>query len=243
MTVALVTGAGSGIGKACVERLTADGLQVAALDIDADGATSCATTFGALPVTADVADADSVDAAVARVIAELGAIDVLANVAGISGSPEATNCHSTSVPEWSHVLAVNLTGPFLLCRAVLPAMCARGDGTIVNIASAAGLVAFPGRCAYTASKGGLVQLTRSLAVDYAAQGIRANAVCPGMVETPMTRWRLEDPNLGPAVLGTIPQGRVAQPHEVAEVVGLLAGGAMAYMNGSALALDGGWTAQ
>lgn len=243
MTVALVTGAGSGIGKACVERLTADGLQVAALDIDADGATSCATTFGALPVTADIADADSVDAAVARVTAELGAIDVLANVAGISGSPKATNCHSTPVPEWSHVLAVNLTGPFLLCRAVLPAMCARGEGTIVNIASTAGLVAFPGRCAYTASKGGLVQLTRSLAVDYAAQGIRANAVCPGMVETPMTRWRLEDPDLGPAVLGTIPQGRVAQPHEVAEVVGLLAGGAMAYMNGSALVLDGGWTAQ
>ena len=137
---------------------------------------------------------------------------------------------------------VNLTGPFLVCRAALPGMLERGAGTIVNVASAAGLVAFPGRCAYSASKGGVVQLTRSLAADYAARGIRANAVCPGMVDTPMTHWRLEDPDLRAAVLAKIPAGRVATPAEVAEAVALLAGDAMPYMNGAMLVLDGAWTA-
>jgi NAD(P)-dependent dehydrogenase (short-subunit alcohol dehydrogenase family) len=173
---------------------------------------------------------------------KLGEIDMVANVAGIAGSREAAECHVTPVEEWARVIAVNLTGTFLVCRAVLPHMVRRRDGIIVNVASVAGLVAFPGRCAYTASKGGVVQLTRSIAVDYAAGGIRANAVCPGMVDTPMTRWRLEDPELGPQVLARIPQGRVARPEEIAEVVGLLASGAMGYANGSAIVLDGGWTA-
>jgi NAD(P)-dependent dehydrogenase (short-subunit alcohol dehydrogenase family) len=121
-------------------------------------------------------------------------------------------------------------------------MLERGRGTIVNVASVAGLVAFPGRCAYSASKGGVVQLTRSLAADYAARGIRANAICPGMVDTPMTRWRLEDPELRGAVLERIPAGRVATTEEVAEAVALLSGDAMPYMNGAMLVLDGGWTA-
>ncbi len=238
MMKALVTGAASGIGLACVERLTADGLTVVALDIDPDGVEACAAKFGASAVVADVSDPAAVTAAVAGI----GPVDVVANVAGITGSQEATSCHATPVDEWLRVLAVNLTGPFLVCRAVLPGMLDRGAGVIVNIASAAGLVAFPGRCAYSASKGGVLQLTKSIAVDYAARGIRANAVCPGMVATPMTRWRLEDPELGPKAIERIPAGRVAQPEEVAEVVGLLAGGAMAYMNGAALVLDGGWTA-
>ncbi len=241
--VALLTGAASGIGLACLERLTVDGFQVVALDLDAEALASAADAHGALAIAADVADPGQVDAAVAQVVAGLGRVDVAVNVAGITGSPDAGPCHSTPVEEWLRVLAVNLTGPFLVCRAVLAPMLEAGAGVIVNIASAAGLVAFPGRCAYTASKGGVVQLTRSLAVDYAARGIRANAICPGMVDTPMTRWRLEDPELGPAVLAGIPQGRVAAPAEVAEAVGLLAGGALAYMNGAMLVLDGGWTAR
>jgi NAD(P)-dependent dehydrogenase (short-subunit alcohol dehydrogenase family) len=121
-------------------------------------------------------------------------------------------------------------------------MLARGAGVIVNVASVAGLVAFPGRCAYTASKGGVVQLTRSIAADYAARGIRANAICAGIVDTPMTRWRLEDPELGPQALARIPQGRVAKPQEIAEVVGLLATGTMPYANGSTIVLDGAFSA-
>ena len=236
--VALVTGAGSGIGRACAERLAAGGARVAAVDLDVrlmDG-------LDALPLAADVSDEAAVAAAVARAGDELGPLDAVVNVAGITGSHAAAECHVTPGDEWRRVIEVNLTGPFLVCHAVLPGMLERGRGTIVNVASVAGLVAFPGRCAYSASKGGVVQLTRSLAADYAALGIRANAICPGMVDTPMTRWRLEDPELRGAVLERIPAGRVATTDEVAEAVALLSGDAMPYMNGAMLVLDGGWTA-
>lgn len=236
--VALVTGAASGIGRACVQRLARDGVAVAAVDLDADGIEDVA----ALALHADVTNEAAIAAAVARTEAELGPLDVAVNVAGITGSAEATECHLTPVDEWRRVLDVNLTGSFLVCRAVLPGMLERGTGTIVNVASAAGLVAFPGRCAYSASKGGVVQLTRSLAADYAARGIRANAICPGMVDTPMTHWRLEDPELRAAVLARIPAGRVATADEVADAVALLAGGELPYMNGAMLVLDGAWTA-
>jgi NAD(P)-dependent dehydrogenase (short-subunit alcohol dehydrogenase family) len=236
--VALVTGAASGIGRACVERLTSDGVLVAAVDLDR----AAMRGLGTLALAADVTDADALADAVARVEADLGTLDAVVNVAGITGSRAAAECHVTPVEEWRRVLDVNLTGTFLVCRAVLPGMLARGAGCIVNIASAAGLVAFPGRCAYTASKGGVVQLTRSLAADYAARGIRANAICPGMVDTPMTRWRLEDPDLEAAVLAKIPAGRVATTGEVAQAVALMVRGELPYMNGAMLVLDGAWTA-
>ena len=236
--VALVTGAASGIGRACVQRLVAGGTRVAALDLDA----AAMEDLGALALTADVTDADAVAGAVARAEADLGPLDAVVNVAGITGSADAAECHVTPVDEWRRVLDVNLSGPFIVCRAALPGMLERGSGSIVNVASAAGLVAFPGRCAYSASKGGVVQLTRSLAADYAARGIRANAVCPGMVDTPMTRWRLDQPELRAAVLAKIPAGRVASAEEVAEAVVLLTGDGLAYMNGAMLVLDGAWTA-
>ncbi len=117
---------------------------------------------------------------------------------------------------------MNLRGPFLLCRAALPVMLEQGRGIIVNVASVAGLVAFPGRAAYTASKGALVQLTRSVAVDYGARGIRCNALCPGMIDTPMTRWRLEQPALREQVLAGIPQGEIGTVDDVASAVAFLA---------------------
>lgn len=236
--VALVTGAASGIGRACVERLIAGGTAVAAVDLDA----ATMRDLDVLALAADVTDDDAVQAVVARAEAELGPLDAVVNVAGITGSADAAQCHVTPVHEWRRVLDVNLTGPFLVCRAALGGMLERGAGSIVNVASAAGLVAFPGRCAYSASKGGVVQLTRSLAADYAARGIRANAVCPGMVDTPMTHWRLEQPELRAAVLQKIPAGRVATADEVAEAVVLLTGDGLAYMNGAMLVIDGGWTA-
>ena len=236
--VAVVTGGASGIGLATCTRLAADGFTVAVLDIKPadtqDGA--------ALALRCDVTDESDVEAAMAAVLERFGRIDVLVNNAGITGSQQAARCHETPVAEWDRVHAVNVRGPFLCSRAVLPSMVARGSGHIITIASVAGFIAFPGRCAYTASKGAALMLTRSIAVDYAAAGIRANAVCPGMVYTPMTSWRLDQPELRAAVEDRIPVGRVAVPEEIADAVALLASGRLGYMTGHPLVVDGGMSA-
>jgi NAD(P)-dependent dehydrogenase (short-subunit alcohol dehydrogenase family) len=239
--VAFVTGAGSGIGAAVARRLAADGQRVAAFDLDPVRLEQLADEVVAARLAGDVASEADVAAAVAAAEA-LGPIELLVNVAGITGGPEVTTCHRTDPAEWDRVFAVNVRGSFLPSRAVLGGMVERGSGAIVNIASAAGILSFPERCAYTASKGAVIAFTRSLAADYARYGIRANAVCPGMVETPMTSWRIEDAELGPRVLARIPQGRVAQPEEIAAAVAFLAGEDAGYCNGAALAVDGGWTA-
>lgn len=236
--VAVVTGGGSGIGLATCTRLAKDGFTVAALDLQPSAAAGTA----ALAVECDVTDAAGVSAVMAAIAGRFGGIDVLVNNAGITGSRQAARCHETPVEEWDRVLAVNVRGPFLCSRAVLPSMLARGSGHIITIASVAGLVAFPGRCAYTASKGAALMLTRSIAVDYAAEGIRANAVCPGMVYTPMTSWRLDQSELRAEVEGRIPVGRVATPDEIADAVALLASGRLGYMTGHPLIVDGGMSA-
>lgn len=239
---AVVTGAASGIGKATSQRLAATGVNVALMDRDASALAKAAGSLDAPAFELDVATPAAVNEAVRAAAVQIGPIDMLVNAAGITGSPAATTCHETLDEEWDRVLAVNLTGSFLLCKAVLPQMVERGAGLIVNLASVAALVAFPGRCAYTASKGGVLMLTRSIAVDYAAAGIRAVAICPGMVHTPMTDWRLSDPAMHAEVVANIPQGRVGQPEEIAEAIELLASGALAYINGAPLILDGGLTA-
>ena len=236
--VAVVTGGGSGIGLATCTRLAADGFTVAALDLDPSAAAGPAT----LALRCDVRDESSITASIGTVLAQLGGIDVLVNNAGITGSQQATTCHETPAGEFDRVIAVNVRGPFLCSRAVLPSMLARGAGHIITIASVAGLVAFPGRCAYTTSKGAALMLTRSIAVDYAAAGIQANAVCPGMVYTPMTAWRLDQPALRAAVEERIPAGRVASPEEIADAVALLASGRLGYMTGHPLVVDGGMSA-
>ena len=236
--VTVVTGGGSGIGLATCERLAKEGFAVAALDLRP----SAAAGKAALTLVCDVTDEADVSAAMAAVSDRLGEIDVLVNNAGITGSRQATRCHETPIEDWDKVFAVNVRGPFLCSRAVLPRMIARGSGHIITIASVAGLVAFPGRCAYTASKGAALMLTRSIAVDYAAAGIRANVVCPGMVYTPMTSWRLDQPELRAEVEGRIPVGRVATPEEIADAVALLASGRLTYMTGHPLVVDGGMSA-
>jgi NAD(P)-dependent dehydrogenase (short-subunit alcohol dehydrogenase family) len=234
--VAVVTGGASGIGRATVARLAADGFVVAVLDL---GET---TDDAKLALRVDITDPDAVERAFGRIVETFGRVDVLVNNAGITGSAAATVCHQTPIDDWDRVQAVNVRGPFLCTRSVLPTMLAQGNGHVITVASVAGLVAFPGRCAYTASKGAAVMFTKSLAVDYAAAGIRANAVCPGMVETPMTKWRLDQPELRAEVESKIPLGRVAQPAEVAEAIALLASDRLLYVTGHALVLDGGWTA-
>jgi NAD(P)-dependent dehydrogenase (short-subunit alcohol dehydrogenase family) len=235
-STAIVTGGGSGIGRAIGAQLRKDGFAVAVLDSGAvaDGSD--------LVLRCDVTDPGSVADAVATVMAEFGRIDVLVNNAGITGSQQASTLHLTPVDEWDRVHAVNVRGPFLCSRAVLPVMMEQGAGHIITIASVAGLFAFPGRAAYSSSKGAAVMLTKSIAVDYAGFGIRANAICPGMVYTPMTAWRLDQPELRAAVESQIPMGRVAQPEEIADAVSVLAGGRLGYLNGHPLILDGGRSA-
>ena len=172
-------------------------------------------------------------------MAEFGRLDVLVNNAGITGGQRATTLHETPIDQFDLVMAVNVRGVFLCCRAALPVMLEQGRGVIVNIASVAGLVAFPGRCAYTTSKGAVVQLTKSIAADYAGRGIRANAVCPGMVHTPMTQWRLSDPALRAAMLERIPQREIAEASDVADAVAFLAGSDASYVTGTTLVVAGG----
>ncbi|MGQ0845968.1 MAG: SDR family NAD(P)-dependent oxidoreductase [Sporichthyaceae bacterium] len=240
MTVAVVTGGGSGIGAATCARLIAEGLQVAVLDLDVDAAKRVAGA-AAYSHGVDVADVGSVDTAFDAVLREFGRVDVLVANAGITGSPAAGPCHTTPIDEWDRVQAVNVRGPFLCARAVLPGMLERRSGHVVTVASVAGTIAFPGRCAYTTSKGAALMFAKSLAVDYGPSGIRSNAVCPGMVHTPMTAWRLDVPEMREAMEAKVPLGRVAAPDEIADAITLLATGRMAYMNGSAVVVDGGWT--
>ena len=237
MAVAVVTGAGSGIGRATVRALQSEGMLVVALDIDGEAAAEASPHSFAL----DVADADAVERTMAHVLGTWSSVDVLVNNAGITGSADATVLDRTPVAEFDRVFAVNVRGPFLCSRAILPAMVAAGHGLVVTIASVAGLIAFPGRCAYTASKGAALQLARSIAVDYGPSGVRSVAVCPGMVETPMTQWRLDQPDLRAKVEARIPLGRVATPDEIADAVALLAIGRLAYANGAPLVVDGGWS--
>ncbi len=189
-----------------------------------------------------MSDEKAVSAFVDDVVHAYGRIDVLVNNAGITGSRDATILHTTPVEEWDRVIAVNVRGPFLFSRAVLPVMIGQGGGHVITIASVAGHVAFPGRSAYTASKGAALQLARSIAVDYAEHGIRSNAVCPGMASTNMTRWRLEVPELREAMEAKIPLGRVAEADDVADLVALLASDRLNYVTGAALVIDGGYSA-
>ena len=239
--VAVITGGGSGIGRATCERLAAEGFALAVFDLEGRGAVEAAGEAG-IGVAVDVSDPQAVERAVGLVLERFGRIDVLVNNAGIAGSAEATVCHKTPVEQWDLVHAVNVRGPFLCTKAVLPAMLDQGCGHVITIASVAGMVAFPGRCAYTASKGAALMFTKALAVDYAAAGIRANAVCPGFVQTPMTQWRLDVPELRHDIEARIPLGRVARPEEIADAVALLASDRLGYVTGSAFVVDGGWTA-
>ncbi len=244
----LVTGAASGNGRAIATRFLEGGDRVAAVDrageaLDALRDDDWKThRERLLCVTADVSREAEIDAAVSRTLEAFGRIDVLVNNAGITGGPQATVLHETPVDAFDGVFAVNVRAIFLGCRAVIPKMLDGGGGTIVNIASIAGLAAFPGRFAYTASKGAVVALTRSITADYARAGIRCNALCPGMIETPMTQWRLDRPDLRRDVEAHIPQGTIGTVADVASAVWFLSSPEAQYFNGSAVVMDGGYMA-
>jgi NAD(P)-dependent dehydrogenase (short-subunit alcohol dehydrogenase family) len=234
---AIVTGAGSGIGRAVAVRLAAEGAKVVAVDVVQARVDEVAAETGAVGVVGDI----TADETIERIVSAAGGrIDVLANVAGIMDG--FLPVHELDDETWARVLGVNLTGPMRLTRAVVPSMLAAGGGSIVNVSSEAGLRGSAAGTAYTVSKHGVIGLTRSTAVLYAAAGIRCNAVCPGAVMTNIeaaSRSELGMTTLG-KYFGNIPS--VATAEQLAASICWLASDDSANVNGAVLASDGGWSA-
>ena len=238
--VALVTGAAGGIGAAVARRLAADGFAVGCLDLDELGAQAVAEELnGAVAEGCDIADEAEVARAVAAVRERLGEVTVLVNAAGYFARHDVPDL---AVEDWRRFMEVNATGPFLTCRQVLPAMVAAGAGSIVNVVSTAGVRGGRQRAAYCASKGALLQLTRSLALDHGPQGVRVNAVCPGLIDTPMADWIRHDQQAMADFDASLPAGRIGRPDEVADVVAFLVGPGATYMHGATVMVDGGISA-
>ena len=237
--VVLVTGAGSGIGRATVVRLVAEGATVVAADIDAQGladtATGASRPDAVSPFVGDVSDPTFAPAAVAAAL-EHGRLDTVVNSAGIL---RFEHSHEVRLEDWQRVLDVNLTGTFLVCQAALAALL-DGGGAIVNVASTAALAAHPWAAAYSASKGGVLALTRTLAIEYAKQGLRANAVCPGSIDTPITgAFNLPegaDAKLLHRIMSPVGMG---DPSLVAAAIAYLGSDDARHVNGADLRIDGG----
>jgi NAD(P)-dependent dehydrogenase (short-subunit alcohol dehydrogenase family) len=246
--VALVTGAGSGIGRATARRLAAEGAAVACADIALEAIETVAAEINteaaeaggrAIALRLDVTSEDEVASVVAQVQSELGHITNLCNIAGIGGfahTPDQT------LSGWDKIIAVNLTGTFLTCRAVLPGMIEHG-GAIVNTASTAGIIGQPYTAAYCASKGGVKMLTKSLAVEYMAKGVRVNAVSPGGVDTPIIHdfWPPDDADWKLVERAMTPFG-FAYPREIAGAFAYLGSDEAAYVTGTIFSIDGAITA-
>src|SRR6476659_487965 len=231
MSRALVTGGGSGIGAAVARSLAADGLEVVVADLSADAATAVADELDGTALQLDVRDEEQVSRATAGV-------DVLVNAAGIGSTTDAP---STPLDVWENLFAVNARGTFLCCKHAIPGMAARGGGSIVNVASVAGLVGLRNRAAYCASKGAVISLTRALSVDHVADGIRVNAVAPGTVDSPWVRRLVEDVGESlDALRARQPLGRLGTPEEIADAILYLA--TAEFVTGSVLVIDGGLTA-
>jgi NAD(P)-dependent dehydrogenase (short-subunit alcohol dehydrogenase family) len=240
--VAVVTGAGSGIGRATALLLAREGAVVLAADIDGPAARATADLGdgGLIAHETDVSD----DAAVQRMFAhcrkELGPVAVLANIAGIGST---TTAPETPLEVWEEVFAVNARGTFLCCKHGIPQMASGGGGSIVNMGSVAGLVGLRNRAAYCASKGAVVALTRALAIDHTADRIRVNCICPGTVDSPWVRRLVDEAGESlDALVARQPMGRLGTPEEIAAAVVYLASDAAAFITGSALVIDGGLTA-
>ncbi len=244
--VALVTGAASGIGAACALRFAAEGAAIAGLDLAKPPDEVWAQVAAAAPAAsfqqADVRDEESVRAAVTAAGRRHGRIDVLVNAAGVAGYGAA---HELDAAEWDRVVDINLKGSFLVAKHVLPLMRRRASGSIVHVSSIEGLEGINSQLAYNASKGGVILMTRSMAVDYAREGIRVNCLCPGGIETPMTAILKREAALAPIYeqmrkLHLLE--RWGRPEEVAAAALFLASDDASFVTGHALVVDGGWTA-
>jgi NAD(P)-dependent dehydrogenase (short-subunit alcohol dehydrogenase family) len=239
--VCVVTGAGSGIGRACAELLAAEGACVACADVAGEAAEAVADAIGrdAAPFAVDVADESAVAALYGKVERRFGAVHVLVNNAGIL-MPGDGSIVETDRAVWQRVLDVNLTGVFFCCKHGIPRLLAAGGGSVVNMASISGLVgSATSQIAYAASKGGVIALTRDVAVEFARRGIRANAVCPGPLETPLALQLYADDAAWQRRRIHIPTGRLGTPEEVAPLVLFLASDESSWVSGAAIVVDGG----
>jgi NAD(P)-dependent dehydrogenase (short-subunit alcohol dehydrogenase family) len=239
--VAVVTGGGSGLGRATARLFAGEGAKVAVLDLATDAAEEVAKELReggatAAAFTVDVSDPASVEAAVGAVASELGRPQLLVNSAGIGGFARS---EEEDPARWAAIIAVNLTGTFLMCRYSLPYLL-DGGGTIVNIASNAGIMGQPFSAAYCASKGGVVNLTRALAVEYLDQGVRVNCVAPGGMRTPLTKgFRLPEGASVDLLRPVMSRVGVSEPEEVANCIAYVASDEARYMIGSIVSIDGG----
>lgn len=244
---ALVTGAASGIGAAAARAFATAGAAVVLADVQVDKGEALAAEIRdsggvARFVRCDMRDEAQIEGAVARAVGDLGGLHVAFNNAGVEGATAPTaDCTNDN---WDFVTSINLRGVWWCMKHELPSMLAAGGGAIVNCSSIAGLVGFPGIPAYVASKHGVVGLTRAAALEYAQQNIRVNAVCPGVIQTPMIdRFVGSAPEARESLIAGEPVGRIGKPEEVAAAVIWLCSPEASFVTGHAMAVDGGWVAR
>jgi NAD(P)-dependent dehydrogenase (short-subunit alcohol dehydrogenase family) len=238
--VAVITGAGSGIGLASARRMAAEGAKVVAVDIDKAAGQAAAEETGGIFVAADVSSEEDVRRLFDDVAGEFGRIDIAFNNAGIS-PPEDDSILTTGIEAWRRVQEINLTSVYLCCKYVIPHMQRHGKGSIINTASfVAVLGAATSQISYTASKGGVLAMSRELGVQFAREGIRVNALCPGPVNTPLLRELFaKDPERAARRLVHVPVGRFAEPEEIAAAVAFLASDDASFITASQFLVDGG----
>jgi NAD(P)-dependent dehydrogenase (short-subunit alcohol dehydrogenase family) len=241
--VAVVTGGASGIGRAMCERFAGEGAKVAVADLDEEAGGEVAAAVGGLFVRADVTSSDEVEALYGEVVTRQGGLDICCNNAGIS-PPEDDSILETGRDAWERVQRVNLTSVYLCCKHALPHLLARGRGSIVNTASFVAVMgAATSQISYTASKGGVLALSRELGVQFARQGVRVNALCPGPVNTPLlVELFAKDPERAARRLVHIPMGRFAEPSEIAAAAAFLASDDASFVTASTFLVDGGISA-
>lgn len=250
--VAVITGAAGGQGQAAARLFAEEGARLVVTDIDEEGAEKTAEEIRdaggeAIALRTDVSREKDVAEMIRAAVDEFGTLDVLFNNAGVgySAADRLTMASVVDTPEkdWDAILAINLKGVAMGCKHAIPVMVENGGGAIVNNASINALGALSGADAYTAAKGGIVALTRVLAVDWGPSGVRVNCICPGGVDTPMIAPAIEDEQIPGFMRESTPLGRLARPEETARVALFLASDEASYMNGAIVPVDGGWTAR